>query len=105
MNEQFFKKQGFVDVVGLEPVVLKEDVRESDGYYEFKHYAVSVKGEVYTTKEMATLPQILSWVEGKADVLIYSSDAEVEVRAKAENHKSNKRRNRVEVKDTPKEDQ
>lgn len=80
MNEQFFKKQGFVDVVDAEPVVLKEDVRESEGYYEYKHYAVSVKGEVYTTKKEATLPQILSLVEGKADVVLYASDKEIKVR-------------------------
>lgn len=105
MNEQFFKKQGFVDVVGAKPVVLKEDVRESEGYYEYKHYAVSVKGEVYTTKKAATLPQIISLVEGKADVVIYASDTEVEVKAKVENQKSTKRKARYAETVTKKEDQ
>lgn len=72
--KEYFVTHDFVEVVNGKEVVLKEDVRDTEGYYEENHYAL-VSGEtVKVARGVLTLPQALTLTKEEEGVLYMSKE-------------------------------
>lgn len=72
--KELFTTHDFVEVINGTEVVLNEDVRDTEGYYEENYYAF-VSGEtVRVARGMLTLPQALTLTKEEEGVLYMSKD-------------------------------
>lgn len=59
-----------VEMANTEKVILKKDVRESEGYYRRRFYAGVSGDTIRVCEEALTLPQALTWKQEKEELYV-----------------------------------
>lgn len=81
-----------VEMANTEQVVLKKDVRESEGYYRRRFYAGVSGDTIRVCEEAMTLPQALTWKQEEEE--LYVADESIRLSPKKVEEEKPKTRSR-----------
>lgn len=91
--ESFFHEHKDVATVGGNEIVLTEDVRKHDVYFEEHYYAIlDGEGKAWTSRRKLTLPQVLQLVDGAPSKKFYIQDSPIQVQLKQKVEKTSGKR-------------